>query len=259
MIRIVLADDERPAREGLRLRLDGREGFEVVGEAASGKAALAAVETHAPDLLFLDVRMPDLNGFEVLQRIPAARRPHVVFVTAYDRYAIRAFEMHALDYLLKPVAPKRLDEALERARTAHTQRLAARTLEALARGMRAGDDLPGADAPARPAVGGPPLDRITVRDGARYRVVPIETVRWIEACGNYVTLHTGGRGLLHRATLQEMEKRLPPRRFARIHRGAIVNVSEVAEIHPLSHGDYTVVLKDGSQLRMTRKHRDSLL
>ena len=254
MIRVLIVDDERPAREGLRLRLEQSPGFEVVAEAASGHEAIAAVDRHAPDLMFLDVRMPDLNGFEVLRRIPAARRPRVIFVSAYDRHALRAFEAHALDYLLKPIAPRRFAATLERARTAHEQHIAARTLDALARNLGGGAGGAG-ELPA----GEERLERLTVRDGARFRVVPAASILWIESCGNYVSLHTAGQALLHRMTLTELERRLPPRRFARIHRGAIVNVAEVAEIRPMTHGDFEVVLQGGARLRMSRRYRGALL
>jgi two-component system, LytTR family, response regulator len=166
--------------------------------------------------------------------------------------------MNAIDYLLKPIAPRRLDEAIEKARTARDHQLLAETLESLARGLRRP-----ADAAAARAVDGSAqdgvLERLSIRDGDGYRVLPVERIRWIQAVGNYVALHADGRELLHRATLQEMERSLPSRRFARIHRGVIVNLGEVAALHPVSHGDYRVMLKDGTELRMSRKYRSALL
>src|SRR5260221_291072 len=181
MIRVLIVDDERPARDGLRLRLERAPGFAVVGEAASGQAAIAAVLESEPDLMFLDIRMPDMNGFEVLRGIPTARRPRVIFVTAYDRHALRAFEVHALDYLLKPIVPSRFAAALEAARSEHAQRLASRTLEDLGLelgGVRGAEKLPATGT----------LDRLTVRDGSRLRIVPVEAIEWVESCGNYVTI-----------------------------------------------------------------------
>lgn len=256
MIRVLIVDDERPAREGLRLRLEGRADIEIVAEAASGTAAIAAIEKHTPDLVFLDVRMPGMNGFELLQRVPAERRPRVVFVTAYDRYAIRAFEMNAIDYLLKPILPQRLDEALERARTLRNHQLLADKLEALAREMRRPHR---AEEPGPSNGNGERLERLSIRDGEGYRVLPVEEIRWIKSVGNYVELHVEGRDLLHRVTLQELERALPPQKFARIHRSVIVNLAEVAALHPVSHGDFVVVLKDGTELRMSRKYRGALL
>jgi two-component system, LytTR family, response regulator len=253
LIRVLIVDDERPARVALRLLLEQVEGFELVGEAGSGRTAVAAALKFDPDLMLLDIRMPDMNGFEVLRAIPAARRPRVIFVTAYDRHALRAFEVHALDYLLKPITAARFEAALERARTAHSQRLAVKTLEELAAAVGGSVD-PGS---GRVRAGG--IDHLTVRDGARYRVVATQTIHWIEACGNYVVLHTADGQLLHRMTLTQLERVLPANRFARIHRGTIVNVSEIAEIDPGSHGDAEVKLRNGETLSLSRTYRASIL
>jgi two-component system LytT family response regulator len=268
MIRVLIVDDERPARDGLRVRLARHADFEIAGEAASGRAAIEEIERVRPDLMFLDVRMPDMNGFEVLQAVPSEQWPRVIFVTAYDQHALRAFDMHALDYLLKPIAQERFDRALERARAAHASRLASGTLESLARSLReAGAGKYEAKTPS-PDVAqehvtalqkSATIDRLTVRDGERLRVVAVDTIRWAQACGNYVTLRVGDAELLHRIALAELERRLPARRFARIHRTAIVNVAEVAEILPISHGDYDVVMRDGTRLRLSRRYRDRLL
>lgn len=256
MIRVLIVDDERPAREGLRLRLADCDDVEIVAEAASGAGALRAIEEHTPDLVFLDVRMPGMNGFELLQRVPTDRRPPVVFVTAYDRYAIHAFEMNAIDYLMKPIVPRRLEEALERVRTARNHRLLAHQLESLARDLRNAQEAAGsAAANGDDAV----LERITIRDANGYQVVPVEDIRWIRAVGNYVELHIDGRYLLHRVTLRELEQSLSPRRFARVHRSAMVNLTEVTALNPVAHGDFMVVLRDGTELRMSRKYRGALL
>jgi two-component system LytT family response regulator len=252
VIRVLIVDDERPARTGLRLRLAQARGFEVVAEAASGRAAIAAIQRHEPDLAFLDIRLPDMNGFEVLRAIPEERRPRVIFVTAHDQHALTAFEVHALDYLLKPIASDRFEAALERARSEHVHRLASRVLEELSEGMRAGPS--GRDAAAGPAT----LDRLSIREGARVRIVPVASIQWIEASGNYVTVHAGGRALLHRVALTELERQLPPRRFARVHRGAIVNLAEVVEVRCDAHGDGEVALRDGTRVRMSRRYRDAL-
>ena len=261
MIRVLIVDDERPARDGLKLRLEKAAGFEVVGEAASGRAAVAAIARHEPDLVFLDVRMPDMNGFEVLRRIAPNKRPKVIFVTAYDHHALEAFEFHALDYVMKPIVAKRLDAALERAKQEHAQKLATKTIEELAAALRGDPTIP--RTPLRsegaPTRGEATLDRLTLRDGHKLRIVPVEAIQRVESCGNYVTIHTQGKELLHRVTLSWLERRLPKRAFARIHRATIVNVTEVAEIRRSSHGDGEVVLKDGTVLRMSRRYRDALL
>lgn len=261
MIRVVLVDDERPARDGLRLLIERDPEFRVVGEAASGRAALAAIDTHAPDLVFLDIQMPDMTGFEVLSRVPAARRPRVIFVTAYDQHALGAFEVAALDYLLKPVAPKRLAEALDRAKNAAAQRIATATLQKLARSLGGEPFAP--DAMPRPggrgrAADAEALDRLTVRDGGSLRIVAVDRIRWARACGNYVRLRVGEREHLHRISMADLERRLPPRRFARIHRATLVNVAEVAGIRPLAHGDFEVEMRGGEVLRMSRRYRDRL-
>ena len=253
MIRVLIVDDERPARVALRLLLEQVEGFELVGEAGSGRTAVAAVLKFDPDLLLLDIRMPDMSGFEVLKAIPAARRPRVIFVTAYDRHALRAFEVHALDYLLKPITAKRFEEALEHARTTHAQRLAAKTLTELTRAI-GGDAGPES---GRVRAGG--IDRLTVRDGSRYRVVATRSILWIEACGNYVLLHTPEGEILHRVTLAQLERTLPQHGFARIHRGTIVNLAEIVEILPISHGDAEVRLRSGARLPLSRKYRSAIL
>lgn len=250
MIRVLIVDDERPARAALRLLLEAMPGFELVGEAGSGRTAIAAVLKFEPDLVLLDIKMPDMSGFEVLKAIPAASRPRVIFVTAHDRHALRAFEVHALDYLLKPITAKRFEAALEHARTAHAQKLATRTLDELMESLGGGEP-----AGAR----GRALDRLTVRDGERYRVVPIETIQWIESCGNYVVLHRADGDLIHRATMAQLERVLPERRFVRIHRRSIVNVGEIVEILPISHGDAEVRLKSGTALTLSRNYRSGLL
>jgi two-component system LytT family response regulator len=253
MIRVLIVDDERPARVALRLLLERVQGFEVVGEAGSGKTAVAASLRLDPDLMLLDIRMPDMSGFDVLKAIPAARRPRVIFVTAYDRHALRAFQVHALDYLMKPITAQRFEEALEHARTAHAQRLATKTLQELTRAMSEGPE------PALGRTRGGGADRLTVRDGARYRVVATRAIRWVEACGNYVLLHTSEGDILHRMTMAQLERVLPEGRFARIHRGTIVNVDEIAEILPTSHGDADVTLRDGTTLQLSRRYRNAIL
>ena len=251
MIRVLVVDDERPARAVIRALMADIEGFEIVAEAGSGRAAVTAILKFEPDLVLLDIRMPDMTGFDVLRAVPAARRPRVIFVTAHDRHALAAFEMHALDYLLKPITASRFSDALDHARTHHRQRLASRTLEDMIRVV-------GGDAPALSGVGARRLDRLTVRDGEAFKVVPTAAIRWIEACGNYVVLHLAEVHIMHRATMAQLERALPDR-FVRIHRGTIVNVDEIVEIQPVSHGDAEVALRDGTRLQLSRKYRSGIL
>jgi two-component system LytT family response regulator len=262
-MRTVVVDDEPLARRRLARLLEAQDGIDVVAVCATGRDAVRAVREHAPDLLFLDVQMPEMDGFGVLRELGGAGLPQVVFVTAYDQYAIRAFEVHALDYLLKPYTPARLATAVQRAarqlqapRAAPAERLA-ELLEHLERERRALDArLGGGGAPA-PAQGH--TTRLLVKDGERMFFVPVERIDWLEAEGNYVRLHCGREAHLVRATLSGMEEQLDPARFTRIHRGTIVNLDRVKEVRPWFAGDYLVKLHDGGELRLSRRYRDRLL
>ncbi|HJR58186.1 MAG TPA: LytTR family transcriptional regulator DNA-binding domain-containing protein [Vicinamibacterales bacterium] len=247
MIRAVIADDEPLAREGLRLHLAKEGDVVLAGEAADGRRAVALLASVKPDLLFLDVQMPLLDGFGVVEAIAPECLPTVVFVTAYDRYAMKAFEVHALDYLLKPFTADRFQAAMRKAREdiaargAHDSRR--RLLELIAE--RAG-------AAAH-------LQRFVVRSGEGYRLVPAGEVASFEAQGNYVRLRTGTGHHLLRITMAELEKRLDPKRFARIHRSTMVNIDRIKEITPAWHGDFEVLLQDGQRLRLSRHFRERLL
>jgi two-component system LytT family response regulator len=238
-LRAVLVDDEPPAREKLARMLAPHEGIRVVGEAGDGPAAVALIEDARPDLVFLDIQMPGLNGFDVIEALDLTVLPRVIFVTAHDEHALRAFEVRALDYLLKPVDAERLDEAV--ARVLEPDRLVPDARSVL-------DALPAARRP---------LERFLVRLRGRMILVPARDVDWIGAAGNYVELHGAGDVHLVRGTLQELEQRLPES-FVRIHRSSIVNLDRVRELHPWSHGDRLVVLDDGTELRLSRRYRDRL-
>jgi two-component system LytT family response regulator len=260
-IRTVVVDDEPLARRRLARLLEADESVDVVGVCANGRDAVRTVREARPDLLFLDVQMPEMDGFGVLQALGGDGLPQVVFVTAYDQYAIQAFEVHALDYLLKPYTPGRLSAAVQRAarqiaapRATPSDRLA-ELLEHLERERRdLGTRLKGAPAP-------PPgqTTRLLVKNGERMFFVPVETIDWLEAEGNYVRLHCGREAHLVRATLSGMEEQLDPRRFTRIHRSTIVNLDRVKEVRPWFAGDYLVKLHDGAELRLSRRYRDHLL
>lgn len=233
MIRALIVDDEPLARRGIRLRLAEHADIEIVGEAEDGPAAARMITALLPDLVFLDVQLPGMSGFDVLADTAEIHLPVIVFVTAYDQYAVNAFEVRAIDYLLKPIAKDRFDEALRRAR------------RELAEGKR-----PAADLLAT---------RLTVRKGDRYLLVKLEDIDWLEAAGNYVEVHARGVESLIRATLASLERRLDPQRFVRIHRSTIVNVDRVAEIRSDAHGDFDVTLTGGKVLRMTRNFSERLL
>jgi two-component system LytT family response regulator len=261
-IRTVVVDDEPLARRRLARLLESDENVDVVGVCANGRDAVKTVREARPDLLFLDVQMPEMDGFGVLQALGGEALPQVVFVTAYDQYAIQAFEVHALDYLLKPYTPARLSAAVQRAarqiaapRATPADRLA-ELLEHLERERRELDArLAGAPSPQPPAQ----TTRLLVKNGERMFFVPVETIDWLEAEGNYVRLHCGREAHLVRATLSGMEEQLDPNRFTRIHRSTIVNLDRVKEVRPWFAGDYLVKLHDGAELRLSRRYRDHLL
>ncbi len=243
MIRALIVDDEPIARETLRLGLVADPEVEVVGD-ASGAEAVALVTASRPDLLFLDVQMPGMNGFEVLEAIGPRAVPAVVFVTAYDRYALKAFEVHALDYLVKPFDDRRFLEMLARVKaqlkSAQAQSLEARLVNLLEERERA----------ARPY-----LERFVVRGREKTLFVPCDGVDWIRGADDYVELHAGRDTHLLRERLADLETRLDPARFVRIHRSTIVNFDRVRELHPLFRGDSEVVLRDGARLRLSRSRR----
>jgi two-component system, LytTR family, response regulator len=246
-IRVVLADDEAPARAKVRRLLRSHPDLELVGEATTGTETLAQVRAARPDLLLLDVQMPPPDGLEVACRLQedGGSVPHVIFLTAHDAYAVQAFEVHAVDYLMKPFDSARFDRAMDRARELMADRSgdADQRLSALLRTLDAG-----------PAY----LDRLLVRHGQKSILIRTADVDWVEAAQNYVVLHAAGESYMIRGTLQELEARLDPRRFIRIHRSTLVNLDRVEELHPWSHGDYEVVLTDGSRLRLSRRYRDRL-
>jgi two-component system LytT family response regulator len=253
VIRTLIVDDEPLARDGLRVRLQRESDVEIIGEAGDGPGAVEAIRSLHPDLVFLDIQMPGMGGFEILEQVAAEHLPIVVFVTAHDEHALRAFDVHALDYLLKPVADDRFLESLRRAR-------AALDAETPAAGMR--ERLAGAlDAQAAAATAASPavIRRFVVKERGRYLLVPAEEVSWIGAAGNYAEIHARGAAYLVRATIADLAARLDPARFARIHRSTIVQIDRIREIIPEWHGDFDVVMEDGTTLRMSRGFRDRLL
>lgn len=243
-LRCLVVDDEPPARRRVRELLARSSGATCVGEARSGDEAVRLITELRPDVVFLDVQMPERDGFEVLAALETPP-PAVVFVTAFDAYALRAFEVHALDYLLKPFDRERFDAALERARAVVQRHPAADDPRLLA----LIDDLTARDNR---------LTRVAVRHAGRIRLVPLDQVEWIEASGNYLRLHVDGGQFLVRETMQRFLERLDPCRFARIHRSVIVNVDRIRELVPLSHGDCTVVLDSGRRVTLSRTYREQL-
>jgi two-component system LytT family response regulator len=253
---VLLVDDEALARRRLRRLLADADDVTVVAECGSGGAAIDALRTHQVDLVFLDIQMPGVDGFVVAESLQGPEAPLLVFVTAHDTHAIRAFETRALDYLLKPVRKERLALALDRAREA----IAARRSTAYARQLRSViaqlDNEPATGAFAAPAV--PTAERIEVRDGERVRFVATADVAWAEAKGPHVLLHTKQGVFEIRDTLARLEASLDTRRFVRIHRSFIVNLSQIKELQPWFGGDAVLVLHGGQQLKVSRTYRAQL-
>ena len=245
MIRVLVADDQPMARERLVSLLSAEPGVEVAGVASSGLEAVDCIRHKAPDLVFLDLQMPGMDGFGVIEAIGVERMPATVFVTAFDEYAVRAFEVQALDYLLKPFGRQRFQSALARARR-HLERerqgeMAGRLAELLQ--MR------------RPGEG---RERILVKSGGRVSFIEIDSIDWVEAEGNYVRLHAGDQVHLMRETMNGLVERIGAQQFFRIHRSRIVNVKKVKELLIAGGGDYQVVLFDGTKLGLSRLYRDAL-
>jgi two-component system LytT family response regulator len=250
-IRVIIVDDEQLARQVLREHLLARGDVEILAECANGFEAVKAVSERQPDLLLLDVQMPKLDGFEVLELI--GRSIPVVFVTAYDEFAVRAFEVHAVDYLLKPFSDERFQASLDRA-IWHLRAGQAHAMMAQMHALLGTVALPGARAGTRAT-----LDRILLKGPDRIRLLPVQQIAWIEAAGMYVRLHTrDGAVHLHRGLLGHLDAALDKRRFVRVHRSAIVNIEVIDELQQDAHGDYTVVLKDRTAVRLGRRYRDRL-
>jgi two-component system, LytTR family, response regulator len=243
--KVLIVDDERLSRRRIRRLLTLEPDCEVIGECSNGAEAVSALGRSRPDILFLDVQMPELDGFEVIRTLTELR-PLIIFTSAYDEYALRAFEVHAFDYLLKPFDSRRFRESLHRAKARVTQERSGSAdyrlyelFENLAKMRR----LP---------------DRIAVRNNGRVVFVKLEDIDWIEASDNYICLHCGRETHVVRETMSELESRLDPAQFLRVHRSAIVNLDRIKELQPWFRGDYRVILRDGTELTLTKNHREKL-
>ena len=243
-LRALIVDDEAVARRRIRRLLATDPEIFVIGECGDGDAAVDTIAREHPDLVFLDIQMPERDGFAVVEALDPAALPAIVFVTAFDRYALRAFDVHAIDYLLKPFTPERFRTAVQRAK----ERIQGRSLDSglvsLAQALR-----------DRPRY----ASRVPVKTGGKIVLLDLAAVDWIEAADNYVRLHVGTREYLHRETLAALEKQLDPERFARVHRSTIVQLDRIVELHPASHGDMDVVLRSGTIVSLSRTFRDGLL
>ena len=244
-ISALIVDDERLSRKRIRRLLALEKDVQVVGECANGQEAMGAIEQHSPDLIFLDIQMPQMDGFAVLESVKFTKVPIVIFVTAYDEYALRAFEVHAFDYLLKPFDRKRFQDTVQRARgqlqQAQNGDLSQKLFALLENRMQ-----------------GRPADRIAVKNGGHVVLVKTQSIEWVEAADNYVCLHCGSETYSLRETMNALEARLDSARFLRIHRSTIVNIDFIKELQPWFRGDYLVLLHDGKQLTLSRSYRDRL-
>jgi two-component system LytT family response regulator len=248
-IKTLIVDDEAIARERVRRFLNAEPDIEILGECRNGREAVAAIKKLQPDLVFLDIQMPQLDGFETLAALDPAHMPAVVFVTAFDQYAIQAFTVHALDYLLKPFNRERFRQSLAHVRKqlnggeSSGLRNVDNRLLSLLEGIKTAPKF---------------AERLVIRATGRVYFLKTEDLHWVEACGNYVTLHVGAETHLLRETLSHLESRLDPARFLRIHRSWLVNLDCIKELTPLFNGDYTVALQSGDELTLSRTYRDRL-
>ncbi|MFI5248789.1 MAG: LytR/AlgR family response regulator transcription factor [Gemmatimonadales bacterium] len=275
-LRAVIVDDERLARQRIRRLLQQEPGVEIVGECGSGREAIAAISSNRPDLLFLDIRMPGCDGFDVLRAVGSAAMPFVVFVTAHDDHAIRAFDVQAVDYLLKPIDGERLRRAVSRAALLrgrdeivgrHARMVALLRAIQAASGAAGGtaraggsdvtDAPPHHDASGHATRGGHAA-RLLIRRGGRTRPVPVGDIDWAESLGNYARIHHRGQTDMARTTLSALEQRLGREQFCRIHRSALVNLDRVVELQPWGSGDSIIVLAGGARLRVSRRYRPGL-
>ena len=245
-IRALVVDDEPLARAMIREMLEGDSEVEIVGECANGREAVEAIKSSTPDIVFLDIQMPEIGGFEVLESMDANARPYVIFVTAYDQYAVRAFEVHALDYLLKPFDRERFEGAWQRAKTQiKLDRTSRRDQDiiALLEELKAGPRY---------------LERLVIKNGGRVFFLHVQDVHCIEAEGNYVRVYDNQKGYLLRETISSLEEQLDPKQFLRIHRSAIVKIDRIKEMQPWFHGEYRIIMENGKQLALSRNYRSNL-
>lgn len=256
-IRTIIADDEPLARAAIRLLLKDDSEIEIVAEAGSGSDAVALIAQHSPDLLFLDIQMPGMSGFDVLEKIDTSRIPAIIFVTAFDQYALRAFEVHALDYLLKPFNDARFEKALRQAKAQVEQREINRLSQKLFALLEDHEDRSATtNRPAQERSSY--LTRLMIKSASRIFFLKVDEIDWIGAEDYYVKLHVGRKSHLLRETMNDLEAKLDPEKFLRIHRSSIVNLDRVKELHAHFNGDYVVILQDGTELKLSRSRREQL-
>jgi two-component system LytT family response regulator len=261
-IRTIIVDDEPLARRGLELRLSEAADVEIVRQCANGREALAAINELQPDLMFLDIQMPGMSGFDVVKQVPQESLPMIVFVTAFDRFAIEAFEAHALDYLLKPVDETRLERALDRVRAQHEQRQAMAQREQLMAMLAdvtgKGEIEPGSGERANSAAARRYATMLPIRVGRETIRLDVAAIDWIDAAGDYMCVHAASQTHVLRATMKELEEMLDPEVFQRVHRSTIVNLARVRSLRPHLNGECFLKLESGQEVKLSRSFRDKV-
>ncbi len=254
LIRVLIVDDEPAARDSVRILLADQPGVTVIGACEDGAEALEAIRQRGPELVFLDIQMPELTGFQVLERLSGTALPHFIFVTAFDRHAIRAFDCNALDYLLKPYTDARFYQSLEKARQAIAGVRSARQLDQIGQLLRT---LGPAASPV-PAAREGYLKKLTVKGGGKIQLIPTGQIYYVESESSFVKLHTEHGMKLASYTCKQLEALLDPRTFIRIHKSYLVNVDQIEALEPHFHGDYLVYLRNGAQLKLSRNYKENL-
>ena len=254
-LKTIIVDDEKLARRGLALRLQDIPQVEVVAECANGQDALRAIARHAPDLVFLDIQMPGMDGFEMVCELQSDAMPMIVFVTAFDQYAVEAFKIHAVDYMLKPIDAERLGEAVQRALSRHAQQDANGSKEqlmALMQGMSGSSAVQQVLEDTAPSQRWP--ERLTIKDGSEFQFVKVVDIQWVDAAGDYMCVHAGGKTHIMRTTMKQLEASLNPDTFVRIHRSSIVNANYISGAQTFPNGEYLLTLEGGAQLKVSRSY-----
>ncbi len=258
-LRTIIVDDEHLARRGLKLRLENHPGLELIAECNNGADALVAIAQLSPDLVFLDVQMPGIDGFEVVRRLQTDNMPLVIFVTAFDQYAVNAFEVNAVDYVLKPVDEDRLGLAVERALAQHQRHaledhkrnLMQVCMQLTGANAASVEDLAEGSAAAYP-------DKLSIRDGDEIQLIPVQSIDWVDAAGDYMCVHVAGVTHIMRITMKQLEALLNPLKFLRIHRSTIVNAERISSAQSIANGEFLLTLGDDSRLKVSRSYRDKI-
>ncbi len=259
LLRTIIVDDEPLARRGLKLRLEHNPALELVAECNNGVEALQAIAELAPDLVFLDIQMPGMDGFEVVQKLQGDSMPLIIFVTAYDEYAVDAFEINAIDYVLKPIDDSRLDTAIERAiehqqqqtLADHKRNLISACMQFTGADAATIEEIAEGESTAYP-------DKLSIRDGGEVSLVPVADIDWVDAAGDYMCVHVGGVTHIMRITMKQLEALLNPVKFLRIHRSTIVNVDRIVSAQGIANGEFLLSLEDESRLKVSRSYRDKI-